>query len=107
MLGEALIFLLENIVFWGFVYVIVFMGCDTPAIVFTGFGFFFFYWLFRFVFRKQGLDRMIWLYVVNIILTLMLLYYFFTGKSVQRTIRNGLNSLSKNYPSVEPYVKRC
>jgi hypothetical protein len=109
MLGEALVFFIENVLFWGFVYIIVFMGCDTPAIIFTGFGVFFFYWLFRFVFRKQGVDRMIWLYVINIILTIMLIYYFFTGsaKGAQKSIRSGLNSLAKNYPSMEPYVKKC
>jgi hypothetical protein len=107
MLSEALVFLIENVIFWGFVYVIVFMGCETPAIIFTGFGFFFFYWLFRFVFRKEGMDRAIWLYVVNMIIALMLLYFFLTGKSIQKTFRNGLNSLARNYPSVEPYVKRC
>ncbi len=107
MLGEALLFIIENILFWAFVYIIVFMGCDTPAIVFTGFGFFLFYWLFRFVFRQTGINKYIWLYVVNMIVTIMLLYYFMTGVSLQRSIRTGLNSLARRVPSIEPYVKRC
>lgn len=107
MVGETILFVIENIVFWGFVYMIVFMGCETPAIVFTGFGFFLFYWLFKFVFQQQGMARLLWMYVVNMIITIMLLYYFLTGSSVQKSIRSGLNSLARRFPTVEPYVKRC
>ena len=100
-------FLIENVIFWGFVYLIVFMGCETPAIVFSGFGFFLFYWLFKFVFQQQGVSRYIWMYVVNMIITILLLYYFMTGNSLQKSIRSGLNSLARDFPRVEPYVKRC
>ena len=107
MLGEALVYIFENVIFWAFVYIIVFMGCDTPAIVFTGFGFFLFYWLFRFVFRKQGVDRVIWLYVVNMFVSILLLYYFMTGNTIQKSLRSFLNSTARKVPGIEPYVKRC
>lgn len=102
-----LAYLIETVIFWAFVYVIVFMGCETPAIVFTGFGFFLIYWLFRFVASKQGTEMVVWLYVVNMFFTMMLLYYFMTGMSIQRSIRLGLNSLARKMPAIEPYVKRC
>jgi hypothetical protein len=99
--------ILETVVFWTFVYVIVFMGCETPAIVFTGFGLFLFYWLFRFVASKQGTDKLVWIYVANLIVTLLLIFYFMTGMTVQKSIRIGLNSLARKIPTIEPLVKRC
>lgn len=103
----AILFLVENVFFWAFVYVIVFMGCETPAIVFSGFGLFLIYWLIRFVLRQEGDDKIIWLYVVNMIFTIMLLFYFLTGSPIQKSIRNALNSAARKYPSLDPYVKRC
>jgi hypothetical protein len=99
--------ILETVVFWTFVYVIVFMGCETPAIVFTGFGLFLFYWLFRFVASKAGTDRLVWIYVTNLIVTVLLIFYFMTGMTVQKSIRIGLNSLARKIPTIEPLVKRC
>jgi hypothetical protein len=107
MFGDALMFFIENFVFWGFVYVIVFLGCETPAIVFTGFGLFLFYWFFRFIFRKEGWERILWLYVVNMIVCIMLLYYFLTGTSYTKSIRSAMNSAARRYPGLEPLVKRC
>jgi len=104
---EILVFFIETILFWGFVYVIVFMGCETPAIVFTGFSLFLFYWIFRFVLRQEGDTKYFVLYLVNMIITLMLLLYFLTGKSYQKMMRNSLNSLANTYPVLGPYVKRC
>lgn len=99
--------ILETVVFWSFVYLIVFMGCETPAIVFTGFGVFLFYWLFRFVASKAGTDRLVWIYVANLIVTILLIFYFMTGMTVQKSIRIGLNSLARKIPTIEPLVKRC
>jgi hypothetical protein len=107
MLTEALVFFIENFIFWGFVYIIVFMGCETPAIVFSGFGLFLFYWLFRLVASKDGWERILWIHVVNMIVCIMLLFYFLTGASMQRSIRSALNSAARNVPGLEPYVKRC
>lgn len=107
MLGQALLIFIENFVFWGFVYVIVFMGCETPAIIFSGFGLFLFYWLFRFVGQKAGWERILWIYVVNMIVCILLLYYFLTGKTLQKSIRSFMNSAARNVPGLEPYVKRC
>ena len=104
---DTIFFIIENIVFWFFVYLIVFMGCDTPVIVFTGFGFFLVYWLLRFVAKQHGPNQMIWLYVMNMVFTLLLLFYFITGGSISRTLRSGFNSVAKRYPGLEPYVKRC
>jgi glucan phosphoethanolaminetransferase (alkaline phosphatase superfamily) len=104
---ETIAFFIENILFWGFIYVIVFMGCETPAIVFSGFGFFLVYWIFRYVARQKGETKWITLYVANMIVTVMLLVYFLTGKSYTKIMRNSLNSLTKSYPALTPYVKRC
>jgi hypothetical protein len=104
---STIAFIIETVVFWAFVYLIVFMGCETPAIVFTGFGAFLFYWLFRFVAKQEGADKMIWIYVVNMIITIMLLFYFLTGSPIQKSIRNALNSAARKYPTLDPYVKRC
>jgi hypothetical protein len=104
---QWLVFFIENIVFWSFVFVIVFMGCETPAIVFTGFGLFLFYWLFRFVFRQEGAEKFMWLNAVNMVVSIFLLYYFMTGASLQKSVRGFLNSLARNRPSLEPYLKRC
>jgi hypothetical protein len=107
MLGEAVVLFIENVVFWAFVYVIVFMGCETPAIVFSGFGLFLFYWIFRSIASKNGGDRIVWIYAVNMFICMLLLFYFLTGASMQRSIRSALNSAARNVPGLEPYVKRC
>lgn len=83
------------------------MGCETPAIVFTGFGFFLFYWFIRFIVSKQGTEQMAWIYIFNLFLTMLLLFYFITGSSLQKSIRNALNSAARRYPRIEPLVKRC
>ena len=107
MLGQALVFFFENVVFWFFVYIIVFMRCETPVIVYSGFGLFLFYWIFRFLFSKKGWELIIWMYVFNMIVTICLLYYFMTGMGPNRAVRSFLNSISRNVPSLEPYLKRC
>jgi hypothetical protein len=104
---NVVVFFIENIVFWTFVYVIVFMGCETPSIIFTGFGFFLFYWIFRFIFRQAGSDRIIWIYVLNMFFTLLLLYYFITGTTLNKSVRSFLNNISRQTPSLEPYLKKC
>ena len=107
MLGEALVVFVENFLFWGFVYIIVFLGCETPAIVFSGFGLFLFYWLFRFISKKDGFERLLWIYVVNMLICLILLYYFLTGANPNKAVRSFLNSAARSMPALEPYVKRC
>ena len=102
-----LVFFIENILFWGFVYVIVFMGCETPAIVFSGFGLFLFYWIIRYISKQEGSDKFVWTYVLNMLVTIMLLYYFLTGASFTKSIRSSLNSFSRQFPGFEPYLKRC
>ena len=104
---NGFIFFIENVFFWAFVYIIVFMGCDTPAIVFTGFGFFLFYWIAKFFFQREGWDRVLWFYILNMIVTLSLLYYFITGSTYNKGLRNFFNSASRRYPVLEPYLKRC
>ncbi len=105
--GESLIFVIENVIFWGFVYIIVFLGCETPSIVFSGFGLFLFYWIIRFITKKEGWERILWLYAFNMLVCIMLLYYFMTGVSYQKGIRSFLNSIARRNPGLEPYVKRC
>ena len=107
MLGEALIFFIENFVFWSFVYIIVFMGCETPAIIFSGFGLFLIYWIIRFLGQKEGWERVLWIYAFNMLICLVLLYYFITGSTPNKAVRSFLNSASRRFPALEPYVKRC
>lgn len=107
MASNFFVYFIENIVFWVFVYFIVFLGCETPAIVFTGFGFFLFYWILRFIFSKEGIEAIVWLYAFNMFITILLLYYFITGSSLQKSLRSAMNSAAKRYPQLEPYFKRC
>lgn len=104
---KDILYFIETAVFWIFVYLIVFLGCETPSIVFTGFGFFLFYWIVRMLASKEGMDRVMWLYVANMLITILLLTYFMTGVSLQKVIRNGFNSAARRYPSLDPYLKRC
>jgi hypothetical protein len=104
---STIVFLIETVVFWFFVYMIVFLGCETPSIIFSGFGLFLIYWLIRFVSKQEGSDKMIWMYVVNMVFTILLLFYFMTGSPIQKSIRNAMNSAARKYPSLDPYVKRC
>lgn len=106
-LGDSLVVFVENVVFWGFVYIIVFLGCETPAIVFSGFGLFLFYWIIRFISKKDGVERILWLYMFNMFICIILLYYFMTGASYQKGARSFFNSVARRYPGLEPYVKRC
>lgn len=107
MLGEGISLFIENIVFWGFVYIIVFLGCETPAIVFTGFSLFLVYWFFRYVSNQEGSNKFVWLHVTNMIACILLLYYFITGASFTKSLRSYMNTTIRNYPSTEPYLKRC
>lgn len=104
---NSFVTIIETVFFWGFVYMIVFLGCETPAIVFTGFGLFLFYWLFRFIASKEGTDKLVWVYVANLFITILLVFYFMTGMSLQRGIRMGMNSLARSVPTLEPLLKRC
>jgi hypothetical protein len=104
---NLLIFLIENVLFWGFVFIIVIMGCETPSIVFSGFGLFLFYWIFRFIFRQPDSEKLMWIYVINMIFCILLLYYFMTGVGLNKSIRSFFNSVSKQAPGLEPYLKRC
>lgn len=101
------VYFIENIVFWIFIYLIVVMGCETPAIVFTGFGFFLFYWILRFIFKKEGAEFVAWLNLFNMLICLLLLYYFITGSSIQKVFRSALNSAAKGNPFLESITKRC
>jgi hypothetical protein len=104
---NSFVFFIENFVFWAFVYIIVIMGCETPSIVFTGFGFFLFYWIFRFISKQSGTDAFLWIYAINMIFCILLLSYFLTGVGLNKGIRSFLNSVSKQAPGLEPYLKRC
>ncbi len=100
-------FFIENILFWGFVYLIVFLGCETPSIVFTGFGLFLFYWIGRSLVQSKGGNFLLGLYAFNMFICILLLYYFITGNSYQKLFRNVMNSTIRRFPSAEPYLKRC
>ena len=102
-----LVSFIENVVFWGFVYVIVFLGCETPSIVFSGFGFFLFYWIIRALTKKEGWERVMYLYIFNMVITLMLLYYFLTGHSYQKAFRSLMNSAGREAPGLQMFFKRC
>lgn len=105
--GFDFAFFIENGVFWAFVYFIVVMGCETPAIVFGGFTFFLLYWAIKSIIQKDGWDRFILVYSLNMAVCLGILYYFVTGRSPRKGIRIFLNSAARQYPSIEPLVSRC
>ncbi len=105
--GFDFVFFIENGVFWAFVYFIVVMGCETPEIIFGGFTFFLFYWIIKAIVQRQGWERFILIYTLNMFVSLGLIYYFITGRSPRKGIRMFLNSVGRQYPSVEPLVSRC
>lgn len=105
--GFDFVFFIENGVFWAFVYFIVVMGCETPSIVFGGFTFFLLYWLIKAVVKREGWERFILIYSLNMMVSLGLLYYFITGRSPRKGIRLFLNATARQYPSIEPLVSRC
>jgi hypothetical protein len=105
--GFDFTFFIENGVFWAFVYFIVVMGCETPSIVFGGFTFFLLYWVIKSIIQKEGWDRFILVYTLNMVVCVSILYYFVTGRSPRKGIRIALNSAARQYPSIEPLVSRC
>ena len=95
----SILSMIDTVIFWIFISVIVLLGCQTPAIVFTGLGIFLIYWIFRSLTSKEGSDRMIGLYVFNIFVCIFLLFFFLTGSPLRRI----LNSAK----TLQPYLKRC
>lgn len=68
--------ILENIVFWCLVIYIAWNEKNTPAWAFVLLFVFVIYLALRFIFKKQGMDRAVWLYSLNMVVVLYLLYYF-------------------------------
>lgn len=74
--GWLLADLLINIVFWILVLYISWNENTTPIWMY---GFLFFYILFyaiRFILKKEGMDRAVWLYSLNMLVIVYLLAFF-------------------------------
>lgn len=74
--GWLLADILINIVFWILVLYISWNENATPTWMY---GFLFFYILFyaiRFLLKKEGMDRAVWLYSLNMLVILYLLSFF-------------------------------
>lgn len=68
--------IVENIVFWCLVVYIAWNENRTPPWVFVILFAFVIYFALRFIFKKKGMDRIVWLYSLNMIVILYLMYYF-------------------------------
>lgn len=74
-----LIEILENIVFWVLVVYIAFYEKQTPSWVFIFLFLYVIYFGLRTIFRKKGMDRVVWLYSLNM-LVILYLFMVFTRK---------------------------
>lgn len=74
--NRMVIDILENIVFWFLVLYIAWNEKATPDWMYVVLFLFIIYFALRFIFKKQGMDRMVWLYSLNMIVILYLLWFF-------------------------------
>jgi len=74
--GLDILFILENIVFFILVGLVAWMQTDTPQWVYTSLLIFSIYWLIRFIFTKQGMTRVLYIYGLNMFILLILFYYY-------------------------------
>ena len=68
--------ILENIVFWCLVLYIAWNQSRTPDWAYIALFVFLVYFLLRTIFKKQGIDRAVWLYSLNMLVILYLMSYF-------------------------------
>lgn len=68
--------ILENILFWCLVFFIAWNESATPSWAYIVLFAFLVYFALRAIFKRQGMDRAVWLYSLNMIVILYLMYYF-------------------------------
>jgi hypothetical protein len=68
--------IVENIIFWSLVVYISWNEKATPEWMYIVLFAFVVYFGLRFIFKKKGMDRMVWLYSLNMIVILYLLWVF-------------------------------
>lgn len=72
----AFLMVVEAFVFWTLVAIIAWRGANAPWWTFAFLFYYLIYLVLRFVLAKQGIDRMIYLNIVNIVVILALFVYF-------------------------------
>lgn len=68
--------ILFNIVFWVLVFYIAWNENATQPWLYIVLLIFLVYFGLRAIFKKQGMERMVWLYSLNMVVLVYLLYYF-------------------------------
>ena len=65
-----------TIVFWLLVFTIAWNENATPPWLYVVLLLFLVYFGLRAIFKKRGMERMVWLYTLNMIVLVYLMYYF-------------------------------
>ena len=73
---ELVLQIVENIVFWSLVLYIAWNENKSAAWTYIVLLFLIVYYALRFIFKKEGMDRIVWLYSLNMIVLIYLLFYF-------------------------------
>ncbi len=73
---ELVLQIVENIVFWSLVLYIAWNENKSAAWTYIVLLVLIVYYALRFIFKKEGMDRMVWLYSLNMIVLIYLLFYF-------------------------------
>ncbi len=73
---ELVLQIVENIVFWTLVLYIAWNENKSAAWTYIVLLFLIVYYALRFIFKKEGMDWMVWLYSLNMIVLIYLLFYF-------------------------------
>ncbi len=68
--------ILQTIVFWVLVLYIAWNEKATPSWMYVVLLLYILYYAIQFIVRKQGMDRAIWLYSLNMVVILYLLFFF-------------------------------
>lgn len=66
----------EDLIFYGLVFAIAWMGRDSPLWLFTALFACVVYGIVRIISSKHGMDRGVWWYALNMFVASALLYFF-------------------------------
>lgn len=72
----SIVDILVNIVFWVLVVFIAWNQFQTPQWAYIVLFAYVIYFALRFIFTKRGMERIVWLYSLNMLVILYLLYIF-------------------------------
>jgi hypothetical protein len=73
---ELVLQIVENIVFWTLVLYIAWNENKSAPWTYIVLLVLIVYYALRFIFKKEGMDRIVWLYSLNMIVLIYLLFYF-------------------------------